>query len=127
MNRRRILLPNIIIPLVLSSLIYYLFCPEVIFVKNIVFTIPSDPLFTLVRNYFMDMSWAYALTFSIYYITDNRNKTFVTASIFTVLSETLQLTPLISGTFDIVDIVSMLHSICICILVIDFFQKRGML
>lgn len=127
MNRRRILLLNILIPLLISSLIYYLFCPEVIFVKNIVFSIPSNPLFTLVRNYFMDMSWAYALSFSIYYITDNRAKTFTVSALFSISVEVLQLTPLINGTFDIVDIFAMVQSICLSILVIDFFHKRGML
>lgn len=127
MNRKRILLPNIIIPLLISSLIYYLFCPEVIFVKNIVFTIPSNPFLTLVRNYFMDMSWAYALAFSIFSIINNRMKTFTVSVIFSLSVEVLQLTPLISGTYDIVDIIAMVQSICLSILVIDYFQKRGML
>ncbi|MGN1405114.1 MAG: hypothetical protein ACI4WM_02485 [Erysipelotrichaceae bacterium] len=127
MNRRRILLLNIFIPLASASLIYYLFCPEVIFVKNIVFSIPSNPLFTLVRNYFMDMCWAYALTFSIFYIINNRMKTFAVSAVFSILIEVLQLTPLISGTFDIVDIIAMVQSICLSILVIDYLKKRGTL
>lgn len=126
MNRRKILL-NIFIPLILGSLIYYLFCPEVIFVKNSVFSIPKNPFITLARNYVMDMLWAYSLTFAIFLILDNWMKTFIIASLFTIIIEFLQLTSLIQGTFDIVDIIAMLYSICLAILVIEHYHKRGIL
>ena len=75
----------------------------------------------------MDMLWAYSLTFAIFLILDNWMKTFIIASLFTIIIEFLQLTPLIQGTFDIVDIIAMLYSICLAILVIEHYHKRGIL
>lgn len=125
--KRRLILFNILIPIIIGTLIYYLFCPEVIFVKNSLFSIPKNPFITLVRNYLMDMLWSYALTFTIYLILDNWMQTFTIAALFSTTIELLQLTVVISGTFDILDIFAMLYSICLAILAIDYIKKRGIL
>jgi hypothetical protein len=56
------------------------------------------------------MLWAYALVFSLFFIYDNNTssikKIFITAFSFSTIMEVLQITPVISGTFDVLDMVS---------------------
>ena len=102
----------------ISAIFYYLVSPDVIFVKKIdaiiggVINIHISPIdnviFKLIRNYFLDMMWGYALVFTLYYIIgDNAVKIgriLGLAFIFSAAMEIIQMAPLIQGTFDIFDI-----------------------
>ena len=65
-------------------------------------------LFRFVRYYLLDMLWAYALVFALYFSIGNnaaRLKTaFVIAVVFSAVMEAVQLSPIIPGYFDLLDI-----------------------
>lgn len=118
MNRKIILVLNIICPIVIGAVIYYLVSPDVIFVKKIDSIIngiinlhitPVDNAFVrLVRNYFLDMMWGYALVFALFYIIGNNTvkieEIFLIAFSFSAAMEMIQITPIVQGTFDMFDI-----------------------
>ena len=62
----------------------------------------------LVRYYMSDILWAYALVFALYLAVGSnaaRVKTaFVIAVVFSAVMEVIQLSPVIPGTFDVIDI-----------------------
>lgn len=108
---------NIVLPLLLGSVIYYLYSPDVLFVRsidsttNLNFHIKIDGsvwVFLFVRNFFLDMLWAYALVFMLYYLignnTANLRKIFLIAFSLSVAMEILQITPIVEGKFDLCDI-----------------------
>ena len=118
-SKDRFIILNIVLPIVVGGIIYYFLSPQVIFVKRIdeIWEFPHRQAIVLVnrtflrfiRNYLMDFLWAYALTFSIFYIWGNNaagiKKTVVVAFLFSAVMELLQLMSKINGTFDIFDIV----------------------
>lgn len=118
MGRKTILALNIICPVMTGALIYYLMSPDVIFVRTTDAIIggvinihrnPIDNLFLkLLRNYFLDMLWGYALVFALFYIIGNNavktEKIFWIAFSFSTAMEFLQIVPFVKGTFDILDI-----------------------
>ena len=63
-----------------------------------------------VRNYLLDMMWAYALVFTLFFIMGNKTaellKILTIATVFSAGIEILQLTPFVRGTFDILDIIA---------------------
>ncbi len=109
---------NILIPIFLGAIIYYFISPEVMFVKIIdsglglkryfgIWT--SDNLiFIFIRNYFLDMLWAYALVISLFLIIGNEKEcvfsVFLIAFSFSIILELLQIIPFVRGTFDLFDI-----------------------
>lgn len=109
---------NILVPLVIGALIYYFVSPDVIFVKKLDswlgrglrVTISSCDFWFVkfLRNYFLDMLWGYALTFGLFFVIGNNTaeltKILVIALVFSAMTEVLQLTPVVSGTFDLLDI-----------------------
>ncbi len=109
---------NILVPLVIGALIYYFVSPDVIFVKKLdswlgrglrVAISSCDFWFVkFLRNYFLDMLWGYALTFGLFFVIGNNTaeltKILVIALVFSAMTEVLQLTPVVSGTFDLLDI-----------------------
>ena len=119
MNKKIILALNVICPIIIGAFIYYLVSPDVIFVKKIdamidgVINIHITPIdnifFKLVRNYFLDMMWGYALVFTLFFVIGNNvekvEKIFWTAFIFSAAMEIIQITPFVQGTFDVFDIV----------------------
>ncbi len=114
----KFLVLNIIIPILLGAVIYYLFSPEVIFVRWIdglwgidfhVDGLPKDNLILrFVRNHFLDMLWGYALVFAIFFVLGNNAaelcRSFIIAFSFSTVMELLQITPIANGTFDVLDI-----------------------
>jgi hypothetical protein len=118
MNRKTILALNVICPIIVGAFIYYLTSPNVIFVKIIdaviggIISFHISPInnifFRLIRNYFLDMLWGYALVFALFYIFDNNavktGKLFGVAFSFSSVLEILQIMPFVQGTFDIFDI-----------------------
>ena len=110
---------NIIIPIFLGAVIYYVIAPEVIFVKyiddfmGIGFHIKNldtaNVVIRLIRYYLLDMLWAYSLVFSVFFVLGNNKadllKSFIVAFTFSTIMEVLQFTPASRGTFDMFDIV----------------------
>ncbi len=117
MNKRNVLC-NIIISIGMGAVIYYFFSPEVIFVKVIDNLLGVSFRFTdmiykttfwqLIRYYFLDMLWGYALVFALFYVWGNNtaklSKILCIACFFSIAMEVLQITPLARGTFDVCDI-----------------------
>jgi hypothetical protein len=81
-------------------------------------------LYIFIRNYFLDMLWAYSLNFTIYLLIDIKAdkivRTALIASVFAILMESLQLMQNVSGTFDIWDIISELAAISIASGIIQY-------
>ena len=107
---------HVMLPLVVGSLLYYLFCPEVLFVKWMDAFLPfgfhiteKGLLWRFVRFYLFDFLWAYALVFALYIVQGNNiakiSTVFWMAGIFSVVMETLQIIPGMNGQFDLWDIV----------------------
>lgn len=117
-NYKKIAVLNIVIPLIVGAIIYYLLSPNVIFV-DVVNRIIGEGwhypslvkkyfIIRYIRFYFLDMLWGYSLVFTLHYFFDNNTanlkKIFIIAFIFSVLMEVLQVTSLTNGTFDLLDI-----------------------
>lgn len=113
------LLYNIIIPILIGALIYFLTSPDVFFVKaasaffklsdRFIVTNFGNLLIRYVRNYIPDMAWGYALVFSLYAIAGSQTEKGIyalgfIAIVFSAAIEILQISPIIRGTFDLWDI-----------------------
>ncbi len=109
----------VVLPLAVGGLLYYLFCPDVIFVKKIdsvtninmhvkVSGALAKPL-QIFRNYFFDLLWAYALASMIYLFIENNAHAGIWsicgATLLGALLEVLQLLGVSMGTFDFLDII----------------------
>lgn len=104
---------NVIVPLLIGAIIYYVFFPETIFVKcldkllDISYHIPLKPenVFAKgIRFYFLDFLWAYALMSFVVWLFGYERKIVIMIVLFEVLMELVQLFPGIKGTFDVCDI-----------------------
>ena len=113
-NNKMILL-NIIVPLLIGGTVYLISSPNVIFVEFINVHIKSiSPVINFdsvigkfIRNYIMDILWGYSLLFAIYFIL-NESKIwliFIAAFIFSAFLEGIQIFSSIPGTFDVWDII----------------------
>ena len=114
------LIINAFMPIVLGGLVYYLISPDVIFVRKIDAFLgwdrhsnnimASSMMMKFVRNYMLDMMWAYALVFTLFFIMGNKTaellKILMIATVFSAGIEILQLTSVVRGTFDILDIIA---------------------
>lgn len=131
---------NIILPIILGGLIYYLYSPEVWFVKIIDNIIGvkihlnanrGSFIWDFIRFYLLDMLWAYALVFALFFTMDNNTARllviFLLTLSFSCMMEILQLISIVNGTFDIMDIVVMLFAEIIAVFVIKRFLKGGSL
>ena len=115
----RIVLLSIVLSLAAGAVLYYMLCPDVIFVKYIdsLLSIERQPqpalaagtAVRLVRNYLLDFLWAYSLALSVTLIlSGTRGQYFTAAGICTglaVILEVLQYRGVCRGTFDIADII----------------------
>lgn len=103
-KRTVFLIINILIPIGLGAVIYYLVLPDVLFVKQIDlllgkamhFEVANDiSVVKFIRNYFLDMLWAYALVFALSLIICRNAaqlwETFMIAFIFSAIMELLQI------------------------------------
>lgn len=138
MNRKIILALNVICPIVIGAFIYYLISPDVIFVKKIdtivggiinIHIIPINNIFLkLVRNYFLDMMWGYALVFALFCIIGNNTvkteKILLIAFSFSTAMEIIQIAPFVRGTFDIFDIGVEFLAEIIAVFIINKFYSR---
>jgi len=118
MKKKTFCIFNIIFPLLVGAVIYWFTSTDVIFVEA-VRSIWGMAILTgignidgglarLVRYYMSDILWAYALVFALYSAVGSnaaRVKTaFVIAVVFSTVMEVIQLSPVIPGTFDVIDI-----------------------
>lgn len=139
-NNKIGLLINIMIPIFLGAIIYYLFSPDVLFVKKIDSIIGPDYhikillndnlIFKFIRNYFLDMLWAYALVITLFFVIGNNTvsvlKIFLIAYTFSVTLEILQTTPIAEGTFDLYDMAVEFLAEVVAVLIIKkyFLEER---
>ena len=128
---------NIGIPLVLGLGIY-LFCYRTTYINTTFtevfgFSMPyiyfDNALHRFITSWACDMLWAYALTFALYLCFKVFNKpliiTTVCSSLFAVAIELLQINGTISGTFDILDIITELVVIFLAIIIIKSFETKN--
>lgn len=129
---------NIILPIVIGAIIYYLISPEVIFAKQIDdfaggnFHITdlkmNNQIIRFIRNYFPDMLWGYALVFALFFALGNNAadiwKTFLIAFSFSTAIEILQITPIAKGTFDVWDILVEFLAEVIAVFIINILRLR---
>ena len=128
--KKEFILLNVIAPVLIGAIIYYLFFPEAVFVRLIdnllgsSYHIPvnvDNILIKLIRFYLLDFLWAYALMSAVILIFKNDSRVFVIILIFEIVLELIQLLPSIRGTFDVCDIgIEILASI----LVIKLSRRR---
>ena len=139
--KRLFLIINVLIPLLIGALLYYVFSPDVIFVSFIdsflgrmgihinYIDYGGTVILRFVRNYLLDMIWAYTLVFAMSFILCNNAaeimKMMIIIVCFTVVMEMLQCTNLVNGTFDILDIVVELLAEFIAVFIIKkhFFME----
>ncbi len=124
------MLLGVIIPLLVGMMIYYLFFPEVIFVKTIdrllgiSFHVPLKTqiiYLKVVRWYFLDILWAVAFT-ALVLALFGINKTTVSCIVsFELIMETIQIAPSVKGTFDVCDI---FFELIASVLVIYLYKRR---
>ncbi len=117
MDKKVLVLANIIVPLIVGAILYAIVAPDVIFVRvlgsfwgNEVTSIsqPETAFDYFVRYYLMDILWGYALVFALFLCLGNNaaiGRVFIIAFLFSTAMELLQLTTIVPGVFDIWDIV----------------------
>lgn len=139
-KKRKRIIWNIVIPILIGGIIYYVLSPDVVFVehidsiigyKNHLSILCGQSIYVkLLRNYFLDMLWAYALVFALYFIICNSKngllKSFLIAFSFSTIIEVLQLTYLIGGTFDVLDIMLQILAEVIAVLIIYIIIEGGL-
>ena len=134
------LIANIAIPVWAGALYYFFVSPEIVIVKqlniirNRVFhfkiNFPHNIVFEFIRNYFLDMLWAYALVFALFFFNGSNTATiwkiFFMAFSFSVIMEVLQCTSAVCGTFDLWDIVVEFLAEVIAVFIIKkyFMEER---
>lgn len=132
---------NIIIPLLIGLIFYYVNCSDVLFVRWIDgflsisrtnMELEYSPIIVLVRNYLMDIIWQYSFVFALFVLINSSLFSLITAVITSItcgiIFECLQLIHVISGTFDIFDIclgiVSSLTAGLIIFYTEEFYEKN---
>jgi hypothetical protein len=86
-------------------------------------------MYQFVRNYVPDMTWGYALIFTLYSLLDNEMVNvwmiLLSAILFSALLEILQISAFVKGTFDIFDIVAECLAETFAILIIKKYVHGG--
>lgn len=126
MQAKKYLFWNVFLPLLLGAVLYYIYCPQVMFVRGIdrMFGWENHrlissmyPLRGFVRNYLFDFLWAYAFASCVTVITDNRIIRLAIPITALVLFESMQLIWPNFGTFDVWDIVVEILAVITCALI----------
>ena len=122
-------LSNCIFSLLIGALIYVLVGGNT-YINKIITIYPmlkNDTVFgELLRFYLADALWAYALTFSLSIFINNFCAG-VTAFSFGLIWEISQKYSIISGTFDIIDIIMYLAASMLAVLIIQLNKRRNRL
>lgn len=128
--KRSFVILNVMIPLIVGAVIYYVFFQETIFVRLIddIFGLGyhmslnfENVIVRLIRFYLLDFLWAYAMMSFVLWSFGTDRKTVIGIVLFEILMETIQLFPFVKGTFDVCDIGI---EIAADILVILLFRRR---
>lgn len=115
MMKRSTRIYNVCVPIMIGAFLYYIFCPDVLFVKtidswtglNLHIDINYDNMWIrLVRFYLFDFLWAYSLMFLALSLSGRKNYKFIIPAVllFELAMELIQLASAIKGTFDIFDL-----------------------
>ena len=114
MSEKRLLILNIVVPLAVGALIYYILFPDIIFVKaidnlsGVSFHIPvklSNAFVRCLRFYLLDLLWAYSLMSLVSMMFKDSKAVYAISFVFIIAMEMIQMVPGIPGTFDVIDIV----------------------
>lgn len=134
MSKKNVLfyLINITIPMILGLLIY-LFSSDDTLVSdffNYFMGLSFPPLnkfimFRFARNYLCDAFWAYALFFSLCFFCKNKASSFAISAVSCIAFEFLQKLGVVSGTFDILDILFELIAVIASASIIHLFTRRN--
>lgn len=131
---------NIIFPLIIGAVIYFLFVPtahisEILykFIGKSIYISSKDLTGTFVTCFLADFLWAYALFFLVFVILAQKKSdiwiVLLICLIFETVIEFLQLTPIIDGTFDWFDILfecfADLLGVAILVIYCYFVNKHG--
>ncbi|MGN0411776.1 MAG: hypothetical protein ACI4FV_01970 [Lachnospiraceae bacterium] len=104
---------NVVAPVSIGAIFYYLFFPDTIFVKWIeslfgvsyhILINPDSVFLKITRFYLPDFLWAYALMGAVVCFCGYEKGYFYSVILFEILLEMLQMLPSTHGTFDICDI-----------------------
>lgn len=106
--KRFFVILNVMAPLIVGAVIYYVFFEETIFVR-------------LIRFYLMDFLWAYAMMSFVLCSFGTDRKIVIGIVLFEIMMEMIQVFPFVKGTFDVCDIGM---EIAADILVILLFRRR---
>lgn len=110
---KKYLVTNVVAPVSLGAIFYYLFSPDTIFVKwidslfGVSYHIPMNPdstFLSIIRFYLPDFLWAYALMGAVVCFCGYEKGYFFSVILSEILLEMLQILPGTHGTFDICDI-----------------------
>lgn len=120
-DMKKIIFLNALIPLLMGIVLYMLFSNDVIALSFIGikhglvnYEYLNDHaillcIYKAIRFYFLDMLWAYSLSFTLILVTIDKNikdyYILIIAVLFSVLMEVFQLTNFSPGTFDFLDII----------------------
>ena len=126
----------VLLPLLLGGILYYIFCPNVFFVKCIdsvteieVHLRPdmNNLIMRLVRFYGFDIIWAFSFTnmfFILVSILHNwRNRYILIPIVFVSSIELLQKTDIMHGTFDYIDIVVQIIGSLFAMVIINILKQ----
>lgn len=128
MKFKIIIFLNITIPLIFGLLFYLMFRNNIIILSyfNRIYKIEFNSIRTIANNVYLpnflkysltDAFWMYSLSFLLFYIWRDNNCLQKKITIFNILIaitfEILQLIHIISGTFDLIDILMMVIAIAI--------------
>ena len=114
MSEKRLLILNIVVPLAVGALIYYILFPDIIFVKaidnlsGVSFHIPvklNNAFVRCLRFYLLDLLWAYSLMSLVSMMFKESKAVYAISFVFIIAMEMIQMVPGIPGTFDVIDII----------------------
>ena len=121
MPGKKTYIANIFIPIILGTIIYFVFRPDTyisIYLRQLFYIAGWNPFSIIglnypaviyLRNFGCDILWAYALVFAVHYFFDKTTRSlYLTAAIclgFDFFIELLQYINIISGTFDMMDVI----------------------
>ena len=128
---------NVVFPLLAGGFIYLYFYQNVVFARviggiigdiNIQQNVPLSISEKVIRNYFADAFWSYALAMSVSYIYGYEiryvRRVLLISIGFSVICELLQLFRVFEGTFDVLDIVTEIAAIIVAVLIIKRYKRR---
>lgn len=105
---------HVVLPVVLGTAFYCVYAPEAAVFRWLSECIglplfagmqPDGILCRLVRNYGLDMLWAYSLSAVLILLTGSRRTALLIGGLFAAMTEYLQYFRIFEGTFDYLDIV----------------------